>query len=77
MYGRLLMEAGEYEAAKAQYVAAMKLFTNRALAVLGFARAAHASGNAAAARGAAAAFTAMWSNADPGRPELAEAVAAR
>ena len=76
-YGRLLMDAGKYDAAKAQYAAALKLFQNRALAMLGFARAAHASGNAAEAQRAAAAFTAMWSHADTGRPELAEALAAR
>ncbi|MDP9106369.1 MAG: hypothetical protein M3N49_10615, partial [Candidatus Eremiobacteraeota bacterium] len=77
LYGRFLMDAGKYDAAKAQYAAALKLFQNRALAILGFARAARASGNVAEARGAAAAFTTMWSHADAGRPELAEAIAVR
>jgi tetratricopeptide (TPR) repeat protein len=76
-YGRLLLEAGQYEAAAIQFRTALKLFPNRALATLGAARASRAAGDRAAATRYAAAFTAMWSNADAGRPELAQAIAVR
>ena len=77
LYGRLLMEAGKYEAAAIHYRAALKLFPNRALATLGAARAARDAGDRAAAARYAAAFAAMWSRADAGRPEVAEAIATR
>ena len=77
LYGRLLLDAGRYDDAAAQFRAALKLFPNRALATLGAARATRAAGDRTAAASYAAAFTAMWSNADPGRPELAEAIAVR
>jgi tetratricopeptide (TPR) repeat protein len=76
-YGRLLLDTGRYEAAAAQFRTALKLFPNRALAMLGAARASRGAGDRAAAARYASAFTAMWSNADPGRPELAEAIATR
>ena len=76
-YGRLLLEAGRYDAAATQFRTALKLFPNRALATLGAARASRAAGDRAAAARYAAAFTTMWSNADPGRPELAQAIATR
>ncbi|GAC1542407.1 MAG: hypothetical protein NVS2B17_20920 [Candidatus Velthaea sp.] len=74
-YGRLLFEAGRYDAAAAQYDIALKLFPKRATATLGAARAWRAAGDAAAAARYARAFAAMWSHADAGRPELAEALA--
>lgn len=77
LYGRLLLEAGNYDAAAAQFALALKLFPNRALATLGAARASRAAGDRASAARYAAAFTAMWAKADAGRPELAEAFAAR
>jgi tetratricopeptide (TPR) repeat protein len=73
LYGRLLLDAGKYDAAAAQYRAALKLFPNRALATLGAARASRAAGDRVAAAHYAAAFRAMWSKADAGRPEVAEA----
>jgi tetratricopeptide (TPR) repeat protein len=76
-YGRLLLDAGKYESAAMHFRAALKLFPNRALATLGAARATRAAGDRVAAARYAAAFTSMWSKADPGRPELAEAVALR
>lgn len=77
LYGRLLLETGKYNEAAAQFRTALKLYPNRALATLGAARATRAAGDQAAAARYAAAFAAMWSNADPGRPELAQAVATR
>ncbi|HWT05091.1 MAG TPA: hypothetical protein VN224_04995 [Xanthomonadales bacterium] len=77
LYGRLLLDAGNYDAAAAQFAAALKLFPNRALATLGAARASRAAGDRAAAARYAASFTAMWSNADPGRPELRDVTAVR
>jgi tetratricopeptide (TPR) repeat protein len=77
LYGRLLLDAGKYDAAAAQFTAALKLFPNRALAMLGAARALRGAGDRAGAARYAASFTAMWANADAGRPELAEAIAAR
>jgi tetratricopeptide (TPR) repeat protein len=77
LYGRLLLDAGRYEAAAAQFRTTLKLFPNRALAMLGAARASRGAGDRAAAARYAASFTAMWSNADAGRPELAEAIAVR
>jgi tetratricopeptide (TPR) repeat protein len=77
MYGRLLLDAGNYTAAAAHFRSALKQFPNRALATLGLARAARAAGDPAEAGRAAAAFTAMWSNADRGRPELRDALTAR
>jgi tetratricopeptide (TPR) repeat protein len=76
-YGRLLLDAGKYDAAAAQFRTALKLFPNRALATLGAARASRAAGDRAAAARYAAAFTTMWSKADAGRPELTEAIALR
>jgi tetratricopeptide (TPR) repeat protein len=77
LYGRLLLEAGKYDAAAVQFATALKLFPNRALATLGAARASRAAGDRASAARYASAFTAMWAKADPGRPELAQAIAAR
>jgi tetratricopeptide (TPR) repeat protein len=77
MYGRMLFEAGNSAAAAAHYRSALKQFPNRALAMLGLARAARAAGDAAEATRSSAAFAAMWSDADRGRPELRDATAAR
>jgi tetratricopeptide (TPR) repeat protein len=77
MYGRMLLDADKYDVAAAQFTAALKLFPNRALAMLGAARALRGAGDRAGAARYAASFMAMWSNADAGRPELAEAVAVR
>ena len=76
-YGRLLLENGRGTEAVAQFATALKLYPNRALALLGAARASRAAGDRTAATRYAAAFAAMWSKADSGRPELAEAVALR
>ena len=77
MYARMLFEAGNYAAAAAHYRSALKQFPNRALAILGAARATRAAGDRDAAARYAASFAAMWSNADAGRPEFAEAIAVR
>jgi hypothetical protein len=77
LYGRYLLEAGRGAEATAQFATTLKLFPNRALALLGIARAARAAGNRADATRYAAAFARLWSKADPGRPELAEAIALR
>jgi hypothetical protein len=77
LYGRYLLEAGRNTEAAAQFATALKLFPNRALALLGAARASRAAGDRAGAARYAAAFATMWSKADAGRPELAEAVALR
>jgi tetratricopeptide (TPR) repeat protein len=77
MYGRMLFEAGNYAAAATHFRSALKQFPNRALATLGLARAARAAGDTAEATRSSAAFTTMWSHADPGLPQLREATAAR
>jgi tetratricopeptide (TPR) repeat protein len=77
MYGRMLFEAGNYGAAAMHFRTALKQFPNRALATLGLARAARAAGDTAEAARSSAAFAAMWSAADAGRPELRDATATR
>ena len=77
LYGRYLLEAGRSADAARQFYWSLKLFDNRALSLLGAARAARASGDRDTAARCAAGFAAMWSKADAGRPELAEAIALR
>ncbi|MEA2783990.1 MAG: hypothetical protein QOF71_94 [Candidatus Eremiobacteraeota bacterium] len=77
MYGRMLFDAGNYAAAAEHFDTALKQFPNRALSLLGRARALRGAGDRAGAARYAASFTALWSNADAGRPELAEAIATR
>jgi tetratricopeptide (TPR) repeat protein len=75
LYGRMLYDAGRYDAAIAEFQTALKQYPNRALATLGLARTERAAGNRAEAVRYEAAFTTMWAHADP--PELAAALAVR
>ena len=77
LYGRYLLEAGRYGEAAVHFRAALRLFPNRALATLGAARALRGAGDREGAARYAAAFATMWSGADAGLPELAEATALR
>ncbi len=76
LYGELLLEAGRAADAVRWFEQALVRTPNRSRAVLGLARAAAQSGNAAKSRTAYTQFLENWKDADPGLPELAEARAA-
>ena len=76
LYGELLLEAGRAADAVRWFEQALVRTPNRSRAVLGLARAAAQSGNAAKSRTAYTRFLENWKDADPGLPELAEARAA-
>ena len=73
LYGEVLLEAGEARRAVDEFHRALARTPNRALALLGLARAAKAAGDITESRRAAASLVAVWHLADPGRPELVEA----
>lgn len=76
LYGELLLQHGRAAEAVTWFEKALARTPNRSRAVLGLARAAAKSGQAAKSRRAYEQFLVNWANADPGLPELAEAKAA-
>lgn len=72
LVGELLLSAGRSAEAQAEFQRALLGTPGRSRALYGLARAAHASGDSAAAAAAAAHFRANWHAADKGLPELAE-----
>ena len=73
LYGEGLLASGDAGAAVRQFQAALARTPNRAAALLGLARAAHAAGLRPEAVRAARTFLEIWHAADPNRPEIAEA----
>jgi hypothetical protein len=73
LYGEVLLRAGKAKEAVAQFTIALERHPNRALSLLGRARAEAAAGDRAAARSSYEKFAKFWQHADPDRPELREA----
>jgi tetratricopeptide (TPR) repeat protein len=73
LYAEALAGLGQPAAAVREYQRVLARTPNRALALLGLARAARAAGDLPEARRAARAFLAIWHAADAERPELGEA----
>ena len=73
LYGELLLRLGKPADAVGWFEKALVRTPNRSRAVLGLARAAAKAGDMAKSRKAYAQFLINWANADPDRPELAEA----
>ena len=73
LYGEVLLAQGNAKAAAEQFTAALLRMPNRAASLLGAARAAAKLGDADAARRYYGQLAASWQQADPDRPELAEA----
>jgi tetratricopeptide (TPR) repeat protein len=73
LHGEVLLAAGQPGAALVQFNRALTRHPNRALAMLGRARAEAATDQPAAAASTYRLFLESWRSADPGRPELAEA----
>ena len=73
LFGEILLRAGKPADAVAQFQKNLLLHPNRALSVLGLARAEAASGETAAAVGTYFRFLELWREADDDRPELREA----
>jgi tetratricopeptide (TPR) repeat protein len=72
LYGEVLLELGRPEEAARQFDLALLRTPNRAASLLGSARAAVKRGDAETARERYAKLAAIWGQADPGHPELAE-----
>ena len=72
LYGEVLLELGRSEEAARQFDLALLRTPNRAASLLGSARAAVKNGDAETARERYAQLAAIWGQADPGHPELAE-----
>ena len=72
LLGEMLLETGKPADARKEFEAALARYPGRALSLLGLARAAAKSGDAAAAKDAYARLAAIWSRADADLPELAE-----
>ena len=72
LLGEMLLESGKPADARKEFEAALGRYPGRALSLLGLARAASKSGDAAAAKDAYARLAAIWSRADSDLPELAE-----
>jgi tetratricopeptide (TPR) repeat protein len=72
IYAEALTAAGQHAAALESYEKVLDVRPNRALALLGAARAARATGDAAKARTRYATLAALWKNADADLPLLAE-----
>jgi Tfp pilus assembly protein PilF len=70
--GELLLATGKAKEALAQFERNLEARPNRALALLGAARAAKVAGEAARARAYYATLADLWSNADAALPGLAE-----
>jgi tetratricopeptide (TPR) repeat protein len=75
--GELLLDLGRPAEARRHFEQALARAPRRSLSLLGLARAAARSGDAAAARQAYADLARSWRQADPDLPELAEVGAAR
>ncbi len=73
LFGEMLLELDRPADAQAEFQRALSLAPRRALSLLGLARAAEASGDAATAERAYATLREVWHRADPGIPGLAEA----
>jgi predicted Zn-dependent protease len=73
LYGQMLLEQGKAAEALAQFKATLAKEPNRLGALVGAARAAKAVGNADDARTYFAKVVAQTADADPVRPEIAEA----
>jgi hypothetical protein len=73
LYGTMLLERGQAREALAAFEATLRKEPNRLGATIGAARAADKAGDAAKARQHYAAAVALAQNADPVRPEVAEA----
>ncbi len=76
LYGELLLAAGKPAEARAEFERCLVRAPNRALSLLGLARACTKSGDRAAARDAYQRLAAVWSHADPDLPDLAEVLSA-
>ena len=72
LVGELLLKAGHPKEALAEFDLSLKVAPNRALSLLGRARALAAGGDAHAAAQAYAQLAAIWRDADTDLPELAE-----
>ena len=73
LFGEILLKAGKYADAVAQFRTALLRQPNRARSLLGLARAAAQSGDHATAAATYAKFLEQWKQADEGLPELREA----
>jgi tetratricopeptide (TPR) repeat protein len=73
LYGEMLLAAGKPAEARAEFESSLAHAPNRALSLLGLARAARSSGDGAAAQDAYRRLAALWRRADADLPELAEA----
>jgi tetratricopeptide (TPR) repeat protein len=73
LYGETLFTLGNPTKAATQFRAGLARTPNRAASVIGLARSASAAGRTEEARETARKFVALWHDADPARPELAEA----
>ena len=70
--GELLLASGDAAAARAEFERALAGAPNRALSLLGLARAAAKEGDRAAAEDAYRRLAGIWSRADQDLPDLAE-----
>jgi tetratricopeptide (TPR) repeat protein len=73
LYAEALLDAGDAEAAIAEYQRALVRTPRRAVSILGLARAYEKAGRRAEAAKTAKEFLAVWHLADANRPELGEA----
>jgi tetratricopeptide (TPR) repeat protein len=73
LLGEILLRAGEPKDAIVQFKISLERHPNRALSLLGRARAEAAAGEKAAAKTSYAKLLEIWQQADPGLPELHEA----
>jgi tetratricopeptide (TPR) repeat protein len=73
LYGEVLLAQGKAKGAAEQFEQALLRMPNRAASLLGAARAAAKLGNDEAARRYYGQLAAIWQQADPDLPELAEA----
>jgi hypothetical protein len=73
LYAEALAAAGDARGAVAQFQAALVRTPNRSASLLGLARSARAAGMLSESKQAARKFLSAWHEADPGRPEMAEA----
>src|SRR5262249_37128319 len=73
-YAEALLASGDAAGAVREFQAALKRTPRRAASLIGAARAAAATGQAATAAGFARDFASMWKTADTGRAELADAM---
>jgi hypothetical protein len=73
LFAEALLAGRDARGAMKAFEAALTRTPNRAAAVIGLARSAHAAGLSREASTAASNFLRIWHAADPGRPEMAEA----